>query len=76
MGTIFTFRNIRFVIHSNDHPPAHVHAMSPKGEVKIDLKTLECFYCRGFTQRDIKMICQFIESRQDILLEAWNEFHS
>ena len=64
MGTIFSFRNVRFVIHTNDHPPAHVHAVSPKGEAKIDLETFECFYSRGFTQRDVKMICRLVKEKE------------
>ena len=76
MGTIFIFRNVRFVIHSNDHLPAHVHAVAPKGEAKIDLETFECFFCRGFSQRDVKMICRLVREKQEQLKEAWNEFHS
>jgi len=76
MGTIFLFRNIRIMIYSKDHSPPHVHAVSPKGDAKIDLETLECFFCRGYSQRDIKMIIHFVKQNLDDLLEAWNEIHS
>ncbi|MCB0392842.1 MAG: DUF4160 domain-containing protein, partial [Bdellovibrionales bacterium] len=44
MGTISIFRNIRIVIHSKDHEPPHIHAISPKGEAKIELDSLKCFF--------------------------------
>ena len=76
MGTIFVFRNIRFVVHSKDHPPPHVHAISPKGEAKVDLDSIECFYSRGYSHRDIKMIEKFVKEHHETFMEAWNEFHS
>lgn len=75
MGTIITFRNVRFCIYSNDHRPAHVHAISPKGEAKIEIETLEVFFVRGFTQKDIKRMVEFLESHKDLLKEHWNEIH-
>ncbi len=76
MGTIFIFRNIRIVIHSKDHEPPHIHAISPKGEAKIELDSLKCFFCRGYTERDLKMILEFISEKKEILLEAWHDIHS
>lgn len=76
MGTILVYRNIKFVIYSKDHPPAHIHAISPNGEAKIELGSLECFFCRGYSQRDLKMIINLVKEKQDILLEAWDEIHS
>lgn len=76
MGTIFVFRNIRIVIYTRDHEPPHIHAISPKGEAKIDLKSLDCFYSRGYSEKDIKMILKYISEKKDILMEAWNDIHS
>ncbi len=76
MGTILVYRNIRFVIHTKDHLPAHIHAVSPKGEAKIELESLEYFFCRGYSERDLKMIINLVREKQDILMEAWNEIHS
>lgn len=76
MGTIFIFRNIRIVIYSNDHLPPHIHAISPDGEAKIDLDSLECFFSRGYTRRDLKMILNFVAEKKEVLQEAWDEIHS
>jgi hypothetical protein len=73
VGTVFVFRNIRIVIHSNDHEPPHIHAVSPKGKAKIELTTLECYYCRGYTSKDLKMILKFVTEHKETLMEAWNE---
>ena len=76
MSTIFIFRNIRIVIYSNDHLPPHVHAVSPKGKAKIELAALECYYIRGYTSKDLKMILKFVAEHKETLMEAWNEIQS
>ena len=37
MPTVHRSNGLRFVIFTNDHTPAHVHAMSADGEAKIEL---------------------------------------
>jgi len=66
------------MIYTKDHAPAHVHAISPKGEAKIEIETLECFYLRGFSERDLNRIIKFLSEneRQEKLMEVWNEYHS
>lgn len=76
MGTIFIFRNIRIVKYSNDHLPPHIHAVSPQGKAKIELATLECYYSRGYTSKDLKMILKFVAEHKETLMEAWNEIQS
>ena len=37
MVTVFRVRSFRIVIYSNDHSPAHVHAIEPDCEAKVAL---------------------------------------
>ena len=37
MPTVHRAQGFRFVIFTNDHEPAHVHAVSGEGEAKIEL---------------------------------------
>ncbi len=37
--TLFRLGNIRVVIHTKEHKPAHVHILGPDAEAKIELKT-------------------------------------
>jgi len=76
IGTVIQYRNISLIVRSKDHNPAHVHAISPDGEAKIVIESLECFYLRGFTERDLKRILKVVKERQEILMEVWNEYHS
>ena len=76
MPTVFVFRNIKFVIHVRDHSPPHVHAISPEAEAKIDLSSLECFFSRGYSKKDLKRLVDFVSSRREKFMEVWNEYHS
>lgn len=75
MGTIAIYRNVRIVIFSRDHYPAHVHAIAPGAEAVFGLETLELLRCRGFNPRAIERIQQFLDERRDLLWEAWHEIH-
>jgi len=63
------------VIYPNDHNPPHVHAISPNGEAKIDLEKFQCFFSRGFSERDIRLIVIQIKKEKEKFMEVWNEYH-
>lgn len=75
MGTVAIYRNIRIVIHSNDHKPPHVHAIGPDAEAVFNLETMDLIRCHGFNSKAVTQIRYFIETRKEQLLEAWNEIH-
>ena len=75
MPEVYRFKNIKLVIRTNDHGPAHVHAIGPGAEAKIEIESGECFYARGFNQRDISRIEEAVLERKAKLMEVWNEFH-
>lgn len=75
MGTVAIYGNVRIVIHTKDHQPPHVHAIAPDAEAVFNLKTMQLIRSRGFDTKSVTKIRQFIEDRQDELMEAWNEIH-
>lgn len=76
ISTVFAFRNVKFVIYIKDHGPPHIHAISPEAEVKIDLISLECFFSRGDSQRDLRHLIEFVSSRKEKFMEVFNETNS
>jgi hypothetical protein len=75
MGTVAVFRNVRIVIFPRDHEPPHIHAIGPGAEAVFRLNNLELIRSRGFDSRAVEKIRQFLETRRNELLEAWNEIH-
>jgi hypothetical protein len=67
--------NYRFMIHSHDHGPAHLHIYGPGTHMKFDLMNFECKEAYGVTAREIRKIQNFIEENQTLFLDAWAEIH-
>lgn len=76
MPTIIRFKKIRIAVHTNDHLPAHVHAIGIDGqEAKISLDDCEAFYVRKFSERDVKLIEAFVKENYKLLSDKWREYH-
>ena len=73
--TLFRLGNIRIVIHTKEHKPAHVHIVGPDAEAKIELKTWRVVGCYGFSEKAINLIIEFLQAHEGELMEAWNEIH-
>jgi hypothetical protein len=75
MPTLFElgFGRIKVSIYFRDHNPSHVHVTAPGAAAVFDISTLECVESKGFSQRALGKIQRFLESKQDVLQEEWNE---
>jgi hypothetical protein len=71
--TVFRTRNYRIVIYPRDHRPAPVHVIGPDAEARFDIGTLECLSNRGFSQRALRNIQDYLKSRKSRLQEACDE---
>lgn len=71
--TAFRTKNYRIVIYPKDHRPAHVHVIGPSAEAKFDIVTLECISSKGFSERALRYIREYLFSRKERLLEIWDE---
>ena len=69
---------MRFVIHKDDHPPAHVHVMGDS-EAKFTLATdggrPELVWNDGLKGGDLRKAERTIFAEQAMLLKRWEELH-
>jgi hypothetical protein len=75
MGTVIRFRNVRFVVFTADHRPAHVHAVAPGAEAKIEIASLRVVWSHGYRKADLARIVEQVRIHKRFLLEAWREIH-
>jgi hypothetical protein len=79
MTTILRFRNLRFALYSNDHPPPHVHVIGPEGEARIaignDRARPEIMDFHGLTSRQVIAALHIVAKHQNELLDAWRRIH-
>lgn len=73
--TLLRFWNLRVVIHTKDHKPAHIHVIGPDSEAKFTLVTWEVTESHGFSEKALNRIREFLKPRENEFLEAWNAIH-
>ena len=79
MVTVFRVRRLRIVIYSNDHWPAHVHAIGPDCEAKIALDE-EGEHPRlvtndGLARSELESALTAIGEQVELLRQRWREIH-
>lgn len=72
--TLYKLGKLRVVIYPKDHNPPHVHVISPGGEAKFEITSLNLISVTGYSQKDIKRIKEFLKHRKEHLLEFWHEY--
>jgi hypothetical protein len=78
MVTVHRLGNLRFVIFSNDHEPAHVHVVGPASEAKIQLSGtngLTLVWQHGFGRADLRRIMFEVRGQRDMLMKRWSDIH-
>jgi hypothetical protein len=73
--TVLRFWNLRVVIHTKDHQPAHIHVIGPEAEVKFGLGDWRVMANHGFDEKTVRKIREFLMPREREFLEVWNEIH-
>lgn len=79
MGTLLRFGPWRIMIYTNDHGPAHVHAVGPDGRAKI---ALNCpngpvlpVDIRGVDPGTVRKLVALIEQELVELCATWRSIH-
>jgi hypothetical protein len=78
MPTIHREHGLRFAIYTDDHEPAHVHAIGD-GEAKIAIRGAdglpELVYAVRLSPRDRRRAMDVVLERQEAFLARWAEIH-
>jgi 1-acyl-sn-glycerol-3-phosphate acyltransferase len=75
VGTIVTFKSIRFIINSKDHDPPHVHVVHPDAKVRINLETFEPMDDTAFSAPALREIIEKVKEHKEELLDEWRRFN-
>lgn len=76
MITVLRAHGMRFVIYSNDHEPAHVHAIVGSGEAKINLiGSTEVVQATGMTRAEIRKALDVVRTNRLLFLAEWRRIH-
>ncbi len=81
MATVFwSRRRFRVVVYSNDHPPPHVHAIGPDGDVRFRLNCpdgpVELWDYEGsWTLALVRELGEEIAARLSECCETWSAIH-
>lgn len=73
MPTVLRVKGYRFIIFTNDHPPAHVHVKQAEGGAKLDLDPVQIVEYFELNQRQLREILEIVEENRELLLEKWQE---
>lgn len=72
--TFLRAKNLRFVVYPKDHAPPHIHVIGPEAEAKFVIETLECTFSRGFSEKALREIRDFLKGKKKVLQEAWDDY--
>ena len=76
MPTVLRVGGLRFVVYSNDHPPAHVPVVGPGWVVVVNLRGPEVREVVGpCVRRDARRVLELAAQHRTTLLDAWERFH-
>ena len=81
MGVLFRFAKFVVYILSDDHEPEHVHVYSPKKhhaecEAKILIETQDVIRSKGYKNRELKLLQEFVKNNKKRLMEKWEEIQN
>ena len=75
MPTIWSERGFIFMIHTNDHEPAHVHAYKAGGVIVINVLDLSLRKVINLKKADAKLAKQIVAANEQLFLQKWREIH-
>ena len=79
MPTVHRAHGLRFVIFTNDHEPAHVHAIGADGEARIDLgaedQPVRLVWVKGLSNATVRRAMAEVSRQRASMLAAWARIH-
>lgn len=76
MPTVLRERGYRFIINTNDHPPAHVHIWNQGNWVIVEFENgVFVRDNQGLNRREIAIAELIVEDNVEFLLSEWRKIH-
>lgn len=79
MGTVTREGGWALIIHTDDHPPPHVHVRRANGEVKVSLpppgECVRVLRVRHLATHEAMRAVRLVEEHREQLLLEWEEIH-
>ena len=79
MGTVMREGGWAFIIHTDDHPPPHVHVRRAGGEARVSLpppgECVRVLRVRRLTTHEAMRAVRLVEKHRERLLLEWEEIH-
>jgi hypothetical protein len=67
------------IVYSRDHPPPHVHVVTPQGQAKVLVEGRSghpaLVWNLGLSRRDLALALEAIEDHREAILAEWNRIH-
>lgn len=67
------------MVYSRDHPPPHVHVVTPEGQAKILVEGSsghpQLVWNLGVTRRELAMALGVVEQHREAILAEWKRIH-
>ena len=71
MPTVLRQDGFRVMIHTDDHPPAHVHCIKAGAVVRIAIETAEVIDNYAMSKQELRRAVELVKSNQDYLMAEW-----
>lgn len=69
------FKEVKFVVNTNEHNPPHVHCKYDKYEIKISLVDFSVIYqSHDFPPKRLKFAQEWVKENKDKLLNDWKRY--
>lgn len=75
MPTVWSERGFIFMIHTNDHEPAHIHAYKAGGVALINLVDLTVLKVVRMKLPEVRIAKRIVAENRALLLEKWEGIH-
>ncbi|MGX2956051.1 DUF4160 domain-containing protein [Ursidibacter arcticus] len=77
MPIVLTYKGYRIYFYSNEGiplEPAHVHIDKAGKTAKIWLNPISIAQNFGFSSKELKEICDYLQKYERFIVEVWNDF--
>ena len=71
-GGIGEFKGIKFIVHTNDHNPPHVHAKYDKYEISISLLDYSVLV-GNLPSKNQNIAIKWVKKNKDYILKYWDD---